>query len=168
MKKRISSVLFIGTGNSVRSILAESILNCEFGDRFLGFSAGEAPTGNVHPVALNLLKTKGHDTSYLRSKSWREFATFDALRFDFAFTLSEQALQERHPLWNGRPITAHWGFPDPAAVNGTESDQFAAFECVYRLIYDSISKFVSLQLSASDDNCLKSQVREIGREMAFS
>lgn len=162
MYKRVPTVLFIGTGNSSRSIMAEAILNEEFGHQFMGFSAGAAPKRNVHPIALDILNSMGYDTLYLRSKSWIEFGELAALRFDFAFTLCGDLLQKKYPIWNGSPITAHWDIPDPAAATGGEAEQYAAFQFAFRTIRQIIAQFANLPFAVLDRTDLNAKVREIG------
>ncbi len=162
MAEQIYNVLFLCTGNSARSILAESILNHEFGDRFKGYSAGSFPKGQVHPVAIDVLTQLGHDTSYFRSKSWDEFSGANAPKLDFVFTVCDNASQETCPIWIGHPMTAHWGIPDPAAVDGSAAEQYAAFQAAYRMMRARISLFASLPLGALDAMSLKNQLAHIG------
>lgn len=126
--KRTYTVLFLCTGNSARSIIAESLLNHNSGGKFVGYSAGSHPRGEVHPHALDLLLGKGHDIENLRSKSWDEFEVDDVPSMDFVFTVCDNAANEPCPVWPGRPVTAHWGLADPAGVEGTETEQRKAFE----------------------------------------
>lgn len=163
MPERIYNVLFLCTGNSARSILAESILNHEYGDRFKGYSAGSFPKGQVHPVAIDVLNALGHDTSYFRSKRWDEFSGPDAPELDFVFTVCDNASKETCPVWIGHPMTAHWGIPDPAAVEGSIGEQHAAFQAAYRMMRNRISLFASLPLSALDAMSLKTQLADIGK-----
>jgi arsenate reductase len=162
MSERIYNVLFLCTGNSARSILAESILNHEFGDRFKGYSAGSYPKGEVHPVAVAVLNSLGHDTSYFRSKSWDEFSGSDAPQLDFIFTVCDNASKETCPVWIGHPMTAHWGIADPAAVEGSKAEQHAAFQSAYRMMRNRISLFASLPFASLDAMSLKNQLNEIG------
>ncbi|NBU83014.1 MAG: arsenate reductase ArsC [Sphingomonadaceae bacterium] len=162
MSEQIYNVLFLCTGNSARSILAESILNHDFDDRFKGYSAGSFPMGRVHPVALGVLNSLGHDTSYFRSKSWDEFSGSNTPQLDFVFTVCDNASQETCPVWVGHPMTAHWGIPDPAAVEGSNAEQYAAFQSAYRMMRSRISLFASLPLSSLDPISLKNQLKEIG------
>lgn len=157
------NVLFLCTGNSARSILAEAILEREGAGRFRGFSAGSHPKGEVHPLALNLLTRLEHDVSRARSKSWDEFAGPDAPRLDFVFTVCDQAAAEACPFWPGQPTTAHWGLPDPAAVEGGEAQKRVAFADTYRMLRNRISAFVSLPLGSIDRLALKRRLDEIGR-----
>ena len=139
------NVLFLCTGNSARSILAEALVNDRSvsGGRFRGYSAGSHPKGQVHPLALETLREHGHSTTDLRSKSWDEFAAPGAPRMDFIFTVCDHAASEPCPLWPGHPVTAHWGLPDPAAVEGSEADRRAAFAATYAQLRQRISEFVA-------------------------
>src|SRR5665648_808824 len=140
------NVLFLCTGNSARSILAESILNREGMGRFHAYSAGSIPTGKVNPHALNLLKRLNYDVSGLRSKSWEEFAQAGAPKLDFVFTVCDDAANEVCPIWPGQPMTAHWGLPDPAKAQGTEAERTLAFADTMRMLTQRIGIFVSLPL----------------------
>jgi arsenate reductase len=161
---KIFNVLFICTGNSARSILAEAILNREGRGRFRAYSAGSHPKGAVHDYALDLLKRMNHPTGELRSKDWREFAGPDAPTLDFAFTVCDNAAGEVCPVWPGQPMTAYWGLPDPAAVQGNEAEKRAAFADAYRLIANRISIFVNLPLTSLDKLTLQKRLDEIGRK----
>ncbi len=158
------NVLFLCTGNSARSILAEAILNREGLGRFRGFSAGSHPKGEVHPYALDLLKRRNHDTSVARSKSWDEFAAPGAPHMEFVFTVCDQAAAEECPYWPGQPMTAHWGLPDPAAAEGNEAEKHLAFAETYRMLRNRISIFISLPLSSIDKLALHERLTEIGRD----
>jgi protein-tyrosine-phosphatase len=162
------NVLFLCTGNSARSILAEAILNREGIGRFQGFSAGSHPKGKVHPYALDLLKRLNHDTSFARSKSWDEFAGPDAAKLDFVFTLCDQAAAEECPYWPGQPMTAHWGLPDPATVHGTEAEKRLAFADTYRMLRNRISIFVNLPIASLDRLALQDRLDRIGRDTVDS
>jgi arsenate reductase (thioredoxin) len=164
MADKIFNVLFICTGNSARSILAEAILNREGRGRFRAFSAGSYPKGAVHPYALDLLRRMNHPTDTLRSKSWDEFARADGPQLDFAFTVCDNAAGEVCPIWPGQPMTAHWGLPDPAAVEGNEAEKRAAFADAYRMITNRISIFVNLPLTSLDKLTLQKRLDEIGRK----
>jgi len=161
MSDRVYSVLFLCTGNSARSILAEAALNHDGGGRFRAFSAGSFPRGDVHPVALEVLTAAGYPIEGLRSKSWSEFAQPDAPPIDFVITVCDDAADEVCPVWPGRPITAHWGIRDPAKVEG--DSQRTAF--VQALIYmrNRISLFLALSHENLDRLALQAGVREIGR-----
>lgn len=164
MADKVFNVLFICTGNSARSILAEAILNREGQGRFRAFSAGSHPKGAVHPYALDLLRRLNHSTDTLRSKSWDEFATPHAQALDFAFTVCDNAAGEVCPVWPGQPMTAHWGLPDPAAVEGSEAEKRAAFADAYRMLANRISIFVNLPLASIDKLSLQKRLDEIGRK----
>jgi arsenate reductase len=156
-------VLFLCTGNSARSILAEAILNHRGAGRFVAHSAGSHPAGRVNPHALRLLQGIGIETSGLRSKSWDEFATPSAPALDFVFTVCDNAAGEICPLWPGQPMTAHWGLPDPAAVEGTDEAKAKAFRDVYNVLDRRISLFTSLPLHSLDALALGARLGEIGR-----
>lgn len=157
------NVLFLCTGNSARSIMAECILNREGLGKFKAYSAGSAPTGMVNPFAETLLRKLNYDVSDLRSKSWNEFATPDAPKFDFVFTVCDGAAQETCPVWPGQPMTAHWGVPDPAAVDGSEAQRAFAFDDIYRMLNQRISIFVHLPLASLSKLALQEQLDKIGR-----
>ncbi len=157
------NVLFLCTGNSARSIIAEAILNREGIGKFRGFSAGSQPKGAVHPYTLDLLKRLNHDTSFARSKSWDEFTWADAPRLDFVFTVCDNAAAEECPYWPGQPMTAHWGMPDPAAATGNDAERHLAFSDTYRMLRSRISIFVSLPLAALDRLSLQQRLDAIGR-----
>ena len=164
MSDEIFNVLFLCSGNSARSILAEAILNRVGAGRFKAFSAGSQPKGKVHPYALQLLKSLNHDTSFARSKSWEEFAVPGAPEINFVFTVCDNAAMEACPVWPGQPISAHWGVPDPAAVDGTEAEKHLAFAEAYRMLNNRISIFVSLPMKTIDKLALQKRLHEIGRE----
>jgi arsenate reductase len=157
------NVLFLCTGNSARSILAESLLNHWGQGRFRGFSAGSFPKGTVHPRALALLRSLELPTEGLRSKSWDEFATPGAPVMDFVFTVCDQAAGETCPLWPGQPITAHWGMPDPAAVETSDVEQAQAFRDTFRALENRLKIFVALPVASLDRLSLARQVEAIGR-----
>lgn len=165
MSDQTYNVLFLCTGNSARSILAEAILNRLGQGRFRAYSAGSQPKGQVHPYALELLRSLNHDTSFARSKNWEEFAGPDAPVMDFVFTVCDNAANEACPVWPGQPMTAHWGVPDPAAAEGTEAEKHLAFADAYRMLNNRISIFTSLPLASLDKLTLQSRLREIGREL---
>ena len=159
------NVLFLCTGNSARSIIAEAILNREGRGRFKAYSAGSQPKGEVHPYALQLLKSLNHDTSFARSKSWEEFAAPGAPEMNFVFTVCDNAANEACPVWPGQPMTAHWGVPDPAAVEGTEAEKHLAFADAYRMLNNRISIFTSLPMNTLDRLALQRRLDEIGRRL---
>lgn len=157
------NVLFLCTGNSARSILAESLLNHWSRGRFRGFSAGSFPKGAVHPMTLDLLQRLRLPMDAPRSKSWNEFAAPGAQTMDFVFTVCDQAANEVCPIWPGNPITAHWGIPDPAAVEGTEEERRRAFGEALRALEARIKLFVSLPAEKLDRLALKREADRIGR-----
>ena len=157
------NVLFICTGNSARSIMAESLLNHWGKHKFGAYSAGSFPTGKVHPAALRLLKSLGMPPASLRSKGWNEFATPSAPAMHFVFTVCDQAAGEVCPVWPGQPITAHWGLPDPAATNGSEIAEAAAFRDAFRILENRIKLFVALPIASLDRMSLARRVESIGR-----
>ncbi len=163
MADKVFNVLFICTGNSARSILAEAILNREGGGKFRAFSAGSHPKGAVHPYALDLLRRTNHPTGELRSKSWDEFAAPGAPKLDFAFTVCDNAAGEVCPVWPGQPMTAHWGLPDPAAVAGNEALKRTAFAEIYRMLANRLSIFVNLPIASLDKLSLQKRLDDIGR-----
>ncbi len=162
MVDKVYNVLFLCTGNSARSILAESIINKLGKGKFRGFSAGSHPKGQVHPIALALLKQLDYSTDGLRSKSWDEFATPNALHLDFVFTVCDNAAGEMCPHWPGQPMTAHWGIPDPAAVEGTNVEKNVAFREAFRSMERRIKLFLSLPLASIDRMRLKERLDAIG------
>jgi len=157
------NVLFLCTGNSARSILAEVLLNHWGRDRFRAFSAGSFPKGTVHPMALDQLRSARLPTAGLRSKSWNEFAAPDAPKMDFVFTVCDQAAAEVCPVWPGQPMTAHWGVPDPAAVDGSDATRRQAFRLAFRALEARIKLFTSLRIDALDRLSLKRRIDEIGQ-----
>ena len=159
---RLYNVLFLCTGNSARSILAEALIDYWGKGRFKGYSAGSFPKGAVHPLALDLLQKAHLDISRLRSKSWDEFAKPGAPVMDFVFTVCDQAAGEGCPVWPGNPVTAHWGVPDPAAVEGTGSEKMRAFRYAYQALESRIKLFTSLKLEALDRLALQRKVEELG------
>jgi len=158
----IYNVLFLCTGNSARSILAEALIDHSGDGRFKGYSAGSFPKGTVHPLALDLLEKAHLDTGGLRSKSWDEFAKPGAPVMDFVLTICDQAAGEACPVWPGNPVTAHWGVPNPAAVEGPEAEKIRAFRYAYQALETRIKLFTSLKLEALDRTAIKRQVDEIG------
>jgi protein-tyrosine-phosphatase len=157
------NVLFLCTGNSARSILAEAILN-QFGNgKFRAFSAGSHPNGKVNPHALDLLQRLGIDTAGLRSKPWDEFSGPDAPELDFVFTVCDNAAGEVCPVWPGQPMTAHWGMADPAAVEGTYLDKANAFRETFRGLERRIQMFTALPIASLDRLSLTNKIRDIGK-----
>jgi arsenate reductase len=166
MTTRTYNALFLCTGNSARSILAEAILNRLGKGRIRAYSAGSYPKGEVHPLALAVLAEHDHDTSELRSKSWDEFAAPGAPALDFVFTVCDNAAGEACPLWPGQPMTAHWGVADPAAFDGSEADQRWLFRRTYRELKRRIELFTCLPFDALDRMSLQNQLNEIGKTEA--
>ena len=156
------NVLFLCTGNSARSIMAECLVERIGGARFRGFSAGSFPAGTINPYALEILERRNHRIDHLRSKDWAEFATPDAPALDLVITLCDRAAGEVCPVWPGQPISAHWGFSDPAAVEGKEAVIRAAFADIYREIATRIEIFASLPIESLDPLTLKRKLEEIG------
>jgi len=163
VSERIYNVLFLCTGNSARSILAEAILNHRGQGRFKAYSAGSHPNGVVNPRALQLLERMGISTEGLRSKPWDEFAAPGAPSLDFVFTVCDNAAGEVCPVWPGHPVTAHWGQPDPAGVEGTELDKATAFRDAFRMLERRITLFTSLPIASLDQLALGRRVRDIGK-----
>jgi arsenate reductase (thioredoxin) len=157
------NVLFLCTGNSARSIIAEAILNRLGAGKFCALSAGSQPKGVVNPNTLALLRSLGYDTASPRSKSWSEFAKPGAPAFDFVFTVCDNAAGEACPVWPGQPMTAHWGVPDPAEASGSEAEIALAFKDAYRMLRRRIGIFVALPIRSLDKLSLQQRVREIGR-----
>jgi len=157
------NVLFLCTGNSARSILAEALLNAAGGGKFRGYSAGSHPAGKVNPFALELLETNKLPTQGLRSKNWEEFAKQGAPRMDFIFTVCDNAAGEVCPIWPGHPITAHWGLPDPAAVQGSDEEKRRAFLDAFNRLSTRIRLFLNLPFETVDRQALDRRLREIGR-----
>jgi arsenate reductase (thioredoxin) len=156
------NVLFLCTGNSARSIMAEAILNRAGMGKFRAFSAGSQPKGQIHPYAIDLLSKLHYDETGLRSKSWREFSGPDAPKLDFVFTVCDNAAKEPCPVWPGQPMTAHWGVPDPAEATGTEAEVRLAFADALRMLTNRINIFVSLPMKSLDRLTLQNKLREIG------
>ena len=157
-------ILILCTGNSARSIMAEAIINTLGAGRFVAHSAGSQPAGRVHPLALEKLSAIGYPTAQLRSKSWDEFAAADAPKMDFIITVCDNAAGEVCPLWPGQPISAHWGFPDPAAVQGSEAEQRAAFEQVFQRITQRVRLLLDLPLASLDALAIRRELQNIGRQ----
>ena len=160
---RVYNVLFLCTGNSARSVLAEAILNKIGAGKFRAYSAGSHPKAQVHPNTLQLLHAMGYDTAGFRSKSWSEFARPDAPALDFIFTVCDDAAGETCPRWPGKPMTAHWGVPDPAAATGSPTEIALAFNDAYRMLQRRIEAFAVLPIKALDALTLQAKLREIGR-----
>jgi len=163
MSEKIYKVLFLCTGNSARSILAEAILNKIGGGKFRAYSSGSQPKGQVNSNTLQLLERLGYDASRYRSKSWNVFANPTASDFDFIFTVCDDAAGETCPVWPGKSMTAHWGIPDPAAVTGTPTEIATAFSDAYRMLHQRIAAFAALPINALDSLALQNKLREIGR-----
>lgn len=160
------NVLFLCTGNSARSIMAECILNREGRGKFRAYSAGSQPLGSVNPFALNLLRKTNHDVSQLRSKSWDEFAAPGTSKLDFVFTVCDNAAQETCPVWPGQPMSAHWGLPDPTKAEGGEAERAFAFDDCYRMLNQRISIFVNLPFESLSTLSLQRHLDEIGQTRA--
>jgi len=160
---RVFNVLFLCTGNSARSIMAEAILNKIGGGRFHAYSAGSHPKGAVNPNAIQLLQRLGYTTSGTRSKSWHEFAKPGAPALDFVFTVCDDAAGKTCPVWPGQPMTAHWGIPDPAAATGSEAEIALAFNNAYRMLNRRIGIFTALPITSVDQLSLQKKLTEIGR-----
>jgi arsenate reductase len=157
------NVLFLCTGNSARSIMAEAILNKLGQGQFLALSAGSEPKRNVNPHTIALLQSLDYDTSKFRSKSWSEFAKPGAPPFDFVFTVCDNAAGEACPIWPGQPMTAHWGVPDPAAATGSAAEVALAFKDAYRMLHQRIAAFAALPLGSLDRLSLQQRLKAIGR-----
>jgi protein-tyrosine-phosphatase len=162
MAERRYNVLFLCTGNSARSIMAEALLNFWGKGRFQTFSAGSHPKGQVHPLAIQVLRHNHLPTEHLRSKSWDEFATPDAPPLDFVFTVCDHAAQEICPIWPGQPMTAHWGILDPAAVEGSDEAKERAFTKAFRELDARLKIFTSLRIESLDQLSLQRQLDAIG------
>ncbi len=160
--EKIFNVLFLCTGNSARSIIAEAILNDLAAGRFQAFSAGSLPKGEVHPNSIELLNELGYPTGELRSKSWDELAGGDAPNLDFVFTVCDNAAGEVCPIWPGRPMTAHWGIPDPAAAEGTDAERRQAFVEAHRSLTARIEEFIDLPFEALETSSLQQRLAGIG------
>ena len=163
---RIFNVLFLCTGNSARSIIAEALLNRLGQGKFRGFSAGSHPRGEIQPMALDILRRSNHKVSELRSKDWQEFASPDAPKLDFVFTLCDQAAAESCPVWPGQPMSAHWGLPDPAATTGSDALIRLAYADAYRMLHNRIEIFVNLPLTSLDRLTLQKRLVDIGKAKA--
>jgi protein-tyrosine-phosphatase len=162
MGERQFNVLFLCTGNSARSIIAESVLRKDGAGRFRAFSAGSHPKGAVNPLALKVLRAFDYPADGFRSKSWDEFATPDALKMDFVFTVCDDAAGENCPVWPGHPMTAHWGIEDPAALEGTAVEKERAFNTAFRYMRNRVTSFIALPLASLDKMALTNRLRDIG------
>jgi arsenate reductase len=162
MTDKIYNVLFLCTGNSARSIMAEALVTTMGNGRFKGYSAGSKPGGKVNPFAVEQVIKTGYPIGQLRSKSWDEFAQPDAPHMDFIITVCDNAAGEVCPIWPGRPATAHWGFEDPAAVEGGDEEKRAAFEKVFRQIMARMNAFVSLPIALLDKHAIQQEIKNIG------
>jgi protein-tyrosine-phosphatase len=163
MSEPIFNVLFLCTGNSARSIMAECIMNRAGAGRFVAYSAGSRPRGRIHPLALAILERKSYPVQSLRSKSWYELAEPGAPDIDFVFTVCDDAARESCPVWPGHPMSAHWGIPDPAAFEGPDSEKALAFADAYRMLANRIDAFVNLPIASLDRLSLKKRIDEIGK-----
>ena len=165
MSNKVYNVLFLCTHNSARSIMAEAMLNNPIVSkgRFKAFSAGSHPSGKPNPFAIEQLRHVGLPVDGLRSKDWSEFATQGAPKMDFVFTVCDNAANEVCPVWPGQPMTAHWGLPDPAAVEGSAAEQHIAFADTLRMLVNRIGVFVNLPIASLDKLSLQTRLREIGR-----
>jgi len=163
MTDRPFNVLFLCTGNSARSIIAEAVLSKMGAGKFRAYSAGSQPKGRVNPHTVELLHGLGYDTSGLRSKSWHEFARPGAPALDFVFTVCDNAAGEACPLWPGQPMTAHWGIPDPAEIEGSAAEIGLAFKDTYRMLYQRLGLFTALPIDSLDQLSLQSKLEDIGR-----
>ena len=163
MTDRTYNVLFICSGNSARSIFAESILRSEGGDRFAAYSAGTKPKSDLNPFALEVLKQKGHDVSVLESKNVSIFQQADAPQFDFVFTVCDQAANEECPAWTGQPVSAHWGMPDPVKADGSDAEKSLAFQHSYGALLNRIKAFTALPIDSLDRIALQNAVDDLAR-----
>jgi len=163
MTERTYNVLILCTGNSARSIMAEALINTTGQGRFRAYSAGSHPTGKVNPFAIEKVESVKYPTENLRSKSWDEYATPDAPKMDFIITVCDNAAGEVCPVWPGQPISAHWGFEDPAAVEGTDDEKRRAFEQTFRHMMNRVRLFVNLPLTMLDQTAIKRELSNIGK-----
>jgi len=166
MADRVYNALFLCTGNSARSIIAEAVLNRIGAGKFKAFSAGSQPKGQVNPHTLQLLKSLGYEASDYWSKSWNVFAQPSAPDLDFVFTVCDNAAGEACPVWPGQPITAHWGVPDPAEATGSDAEIALAFKDAYRMLHQRIAIFIALPLRSLDQLSLQRRLDEIGQQGA--
>jgi arsenate reductase len=165
MTRKPYNILVLCTGNSARSIIGEALFNTMGAGRFKAYSAGSHPTGRVNPFAIEQVQALGYPTENLRSKSWDEFAQPGAPELDFVITVCDKAAGEVCPFWPGQPVTAHWGFPDPAAVEGTDEQKRAAFAQTLRQIRNRVQLFLSLPIETLDRMAIEKKVRAIGQEL---
>lgn len=165
MTEKTYNILFLCTGNSARSIIAEAILNRLGRGRFSAFSAGSQPKGQVHPFTIQLLKGLNYETGFARSKNWDEFAVAGAPQMDFVFTVCDNAAAEACAVWPGQPMTAHWGIPDPAAAEGNDAERHFAFAEAYRMLNNRIGIFTSLPMASLHKLALQKRLDDIGRDM---
>jgi arsenate reductase len=163
MADKIYNILVLCTGNSARSIMAEALFNKLGKGRFKAYSAGSHPTGKVHPLAIEVVNALGYPSSELRSKSWDEFALPDAPQMDFIFTVCDKAAGEACPVWLGKTITAHWGFEDPAAVQGTDEEKRQEFQKILRFMSNRVNLFTNLPLASLDNFTIKNELDNIGK-----
>ena len=166
ISERLLNVLFLCTHNSARSIIAEAVMNRLGRGKFKGYSAGSMPSGKVQPLAITMLRNLNYDTSKLRSKPWDEFAKPGAPQLDFVFTVCDNAANEVCPIWPGQPMSAHWGLPDPSAVQGSETERALAYADTHRMLYQRISIFTNLPLSSLDKLSLQKRLDDIGKTTA--
>jgi len=166
MQEKVYKVLFVCTGNSARSIMAEALLTTMGKGRFKGYSAGSHPSGVVHPYAIEQVAITGYPVSELRSKSWDEFGAAGAPQMDFIVTVCDKAANETCPVWPGLPMSAHWGFEDPAAVTGTDEEKRAAFNRIFRQIMTRMNIFTSLPLHMLEKNAIQQEMQAIGARAA--
>lgn len=162
MTDKVYNVLFLCTGNSARSIMAEALVTTMGKGRFKGYSAGSHPGGKVNPFAVEQIQPTGYDSANLRSKSWDEFAAPDAPQMDFIITVCDNAAGEACPVWPGHPVSAHWGFEDPAAAEGSDEEKRAVFTKVFRQIASRMNTFVNLPIAMLDKNAIKQEIQKIG------
>ena len=162
MSDKVYNVLFLCTGNSARSIMAEALVTTMGKGRFRGFSAGSRPGGKVNPYAIEQVEPIGYPVDELRSKSWDEFATPGAPHMDFIITVCDNAAGEACPVWPGHPVSAHWGFEDPAAVEGTDEEKRAAFQKIFKQIMTRMNTFVNLPVHMLDKNAIRQEMHKIG------
>lgn len=163
MADKTYNILVLCTGNSARSIMAEALFNKLGKGRFKAYSAGSHPTGKVHPMAIEVVNALGYPSSELRSKSWDEFALPDAPQMDFIFTVCDKAAGEACPVWLGKPITAHWGFEDPAAFQGTDEEKRQEFQKILRFMSNRVNLFTNLPLASLDNFTIKNELDNIGK-----